>query len=568
MLDKLSLNAKFLILSISMAMITVLVCSYSYYGLTTINKAQHQVTDVAVPNALTINSMALHYRNIRLHLRTLGLAGIDKNGRDEAAKLTVQDIELYERDNNKYKNTPFVEGEEVLYKELDEHWQTFKKIGERALILNQSGKEEDKAALMQIFLKDCPESAEKYNASLQKLQEFHQKNLKFFTINSNQLTGNFIRNIILISVLGIFLGIVITALFALNASKLSKKINEIAYSLRESSDRVSTVAGEISNSSEGLSQATTEQAASLQETSSSIEEINSMISANTQSAVVSAKESQQSLMNAEKGKRVVEDMIEAVNKINQSNNQIMEQINASNNEIGDIVKLIGEIGNKTKVINDIVFQTKLLSFNASVEAARAGENGKGFAVVAEEVGNLAAMSGAAAVEISSLLDRSIQQVETIVRNSKDKVGKLVAEGKASVDTGARVANECGVVLDEIVRSAANVSSSLSEISTASQEQAQGVQEVTKAVAQLDQVTQENSNTAAESAKAAGVLTEQSSMLSELVEDLVSAIEGNKRAEVKAVKSIVKEVKPQPVAKVEKKVTQLFPHANDSRFSDV
>ena len=568
MLDKLSLNAKFLILSISMAMITVLVCGYSYYGLTSINTAQHQVTDVAVPNTLLINSMALHYRNIRIHLRTLGLAGIDKNARDEAAKLTMKDIEMYEKDNTQYRNTPFIEGEEALYKDLEEHWQAFKKIGGKALALNQSGKDEDKEALMQIFLKDCPILADNYNGALAKLQEFHQKNFKSFTTSSNELTNSIIHNIILISVIGILLGVIITALFAMNASKLSKKINEIAYSLRESSDRVSTVAGEISNSSDGLSQATTEQAASLQETSSSIEEINSMISANTQSAVVSAKESQQSLMNAEKGKRVVEDMIEAVNKINQSNNQIMEQINASNNEIGDIVKLIGEIGNKTKVINDIVFQTKLLSFNASVEAARAGENGKGFAVVAEEVGNLAAMSGAAAVEISSLLDRSIQQVETIVRNSKDKVGKLVAEGKASVDTGARVANECGVVLDEIVRSAANVSSSLSEISTASQEQAQGVQEVTKAVAQLDQVTQENSNTAAESAKAAGVLTEQSSMLSELVEDLVSAIEGNKRAEVKAVKSIVKEVKPQPVAKVEKKVTQLFPHANDSRFSDV
>lgn len=568
MLDKLSLNAKFLILSISMAMITVLVCGYSYYGLTSINTAQHQVTDVAVPNTLLINSMALHYRNIRIHLRTLGLAGLDKNAKDEAAKLTIKDIEMYEKDNTQYKNTPFIEGEEALYKDLEENWLAFKKVGEKALALNQSGKDEDKEALMQIFLKDCPILSDNYNASLTKLQEFHERNFKAFTFKSNALTDSIIRNIIMISVIGILLGVVITTLFAMNASKLSKKINEIAYSLRESSDRVSTVAGEISNSSEGLSQATTEQAASLQETSSSIEEINSMISANTQSAVISAKESQQSLMNAEKGKRVVEDMIEAVNKINQSNNQIMEQINTSNNEIGDIVKLIGEIGNKTKVINDIVFQTKLLSFNASVEAARAGENGKGFAVVAEEVGNLAAMSGAAAVEISSLLDRSIQQVETIVRNSKDKVGKLVAEGKASVDTGARVANECGVVLDEIVKSAANVSSSLSEISTASQEQAQGVQEVTKAVAQLDQVTQENSNTAAESAKAAGVLTEQSSMLSELVEDLVSAIEGNKRAEVKAVKSIVKEVRPQPVAKVEKKVTQLFPHANDSRFSDV
>ena len=72
--------------------------------------------------------------------------------------------------------------------------------------------------------------------------------------------------------------------------------------------------------------------------------------------------------------------------------------------------LISEIGNKTKVINDIVFQTKLLSFNASVEAARAGEHGKGFSVVAEEVGNLAHMSGNSAKEITQLLESSINRV--------------------------------------------------------------------------------------------------------------------------------------------------------------
>jgi methyl-accepting chemotaxis protein len=89
-------------------------------------------------------------------------------------------------------------------------------------------------------------------------------------------------------------------------------------------------------------------------------------------------------------------------------------MNKSNDEISSIVKVIAEIGDKTKVINDIVFQTKLLSFNASVEAARAGEQGKGFAVVAEEVGNLATMSGKAAEEISSMLGDSMGKVELIV----------------------------------------------------------------------------------------------------------------------------------------------------------
>ncbi len=525
MLDKLSLNAKFLILSISMALITILISTYAYDRFQKVSESNDQVTEVALPNLMLINSLALQYRDIRIHLRTLGLPGLDKKQAEEAINETLQDIESYEKNRKIYKETPSLPGEEELFNELDKNWIEFKAIGIKALELYKSNKPEDYNALVAIFLKDCPEAAAKYNKSLDALLLFHKNSFNKFKTASNNLTKSTNHNIILITIMGLLFSIIITVLFAFNAVKLSKKINEIAYSLKSSSDEVSIVANQISHSSEGLSQASVEQAASLQETSSSIEEISAMISSNTQSAVVSAKESEQSLFHAERGKKVVEEMIGAISKINTSNNHIMDQINTSNQEIEEIIKLISEIGSKTKVINDIVFQTKLLSFNASVEAARAGENGKGFAVVAEEVGNLAAMSGSASIEISSMLEKSIQRVESIIQNSKEKIGRLVVEGKMNVDNGTRVAHECGVVLDGIVKSVATVSNSLAEISTASQEQSQGVREVTKAVSQLDQVTQENSNTAAESAKAAGVLTQQSDTLAKLVANLVNTIEG-------------------------------------------
>ncbi|MBC7429616.1 MAG: hypothetical protein H7336_13445, partial [Bacteriovorax sp.] len=235
--------------------------------------------------------------------------------------------------------------------------------------------------------------------------------------------------------------------------------------------------------------------------------------------------SEQSLITAERGKVVVDHMIKAIGDINTSNIGIMNQINETNSEIENIVKIINEIGTKTKVINDIVFQTKLLSFNASVEAARAGEQGKGFAVVAEEVGNLAAMSGAAALEITNMLDGSIKAVEGIVRGSKEKIGKLILDGKEKVETGTRIAYECEEVLNEIVSSVASVSKMITEISTASQEQAQGVHEITKAIAQLDQVTQQNSANSMESAVAAGTLSNQAELLNSLVQKLVQTVEG-------------------------------------------
>lgn len=309
----------------------------------------------------------------------------------------------------------------------------------------------------------------------------------------------------------------------INIRSAAKNMNIILASLTDSSENVYKQSSNLSRLAEELSQATTEQAASLQETSSSIEEINSMINANTENAKQSSSVSEESLGTAERGKVVVDHMLNAIEDINTSNIGIIDQINETNKEIENIVKIINEIGTKTKVINDIVFQTKLLSFNASVEAARAGEQGKGFAVVAEEVGNLAAMSGAAALEITNMLEVSVKTVEAIVRDSKEKIGKLIINGKEKVETGTRVAHECEEVLNEIVSSVASVSKMVLEISSASQEQAQGVQEITKAIAQLDQVTQQNSSNSAESANVAGTLSTQSEELSSLVQSMARAI---------------------------------------------
>lgn len=339
--------------------------------------------------------------------------------------------------------------------------------------------------------------------------------------STNNMTSP--RNILIGAIIiGGLLGIAIAVAMI---KKPIDNLNRIARGLHQSGDKVSSTAIQIATASEQLSQASTEQASSLQETSSSIEEISSMINTNTENAKHSAMTSEQSLVTAERGKVAVDHMIEAIGEINVSNEGIIIQINETNKEIENIVKIINEIGAKTKVINDIVFQTKLLSFNASVEAARAGEQGKGFSVVAEEIGNLAAMSGNAAHDITKMLNESIRTVEEIVNNSKEKIGALVLTGKDKVETGTQVARECEEVLNEIVKSVASASKMVSEISTASQEQAQGVHEITKAVAQLDQVTQQNSSSANESANAAESLTAQAEELNSLVQSLVQTING-------------------------------------------
>lgn len=309
------------------------------------------------------------------------------------------------------------------------------------------------------------------------------------------------------------------------ASSLAKKLTKVSISLHEASLQVHSASGQIASSSEELSQAATEQASSLEQTAASLAEINNMISKSADSSKLTSSSSSHSQTKAQEGRAAVEQMINSMTEISQSNEAIMGQVNQSNQRMADIVKVIQEIGDKTKVINDIVFQTKLLSFNASVEAARAGEHGKGFAVVAEEVGNLAQMSGNAAREISNMLTGSISKVEGIVQDTKTKVESLVTLSKQKVESGVSVARGCADVLGEIVENVSKVSELAHEISKASQEQAVGVAEINKAMTQMDSVTQQNAASSEQTASAAEQLSAQAENLKGAVEDLVITIDG-------------------------------------------
>lgn len=305
-----------------------------------------------------------------------------------------------------------------------------------------------------------------------------------------------------------------------------RELRSIASSLSSSGEELTAASGKISSTSQALSSASNEQAASLGQTAASLEEISAMIAKASSNATSTASSASESQKKAESGKASMDQMMVSMEEIRLSNDAIMNQINQSNQQISEIVTVIQEIGNKTKVINDIVFQTKLLSFNASVEAARAGEHGKGFAVVAEEVGNLAQMSGNAAKEISDMLQESISKVESIVQDTKVKVEGLIGDGKHKVEMGVGVARQCATMLNEIVEDVNKVTGLAQEISNASQEQSIGVGEINKAMSQLDSVTQQNAATSVEAAEASEQLSTQANSLKTAVLELVRVIEGH------------------------------------------
>ena len=176
----------------------------------------------------------------------------------------------------------------------------------------------------------------------------------------------------------------------------SKKIVDLVAIVNEYSKGVSQSIQGLSSSNSELTQAVNEQAASVEQTSSSVEEISAMVQNNV-------SETQNSQVISKTVNEQMNDLKVA-----------MKEIEESNVHIEELSEVIGEIASKTKIIDDIVFQTKLLSFNASVEAERAGEHGRGFAVVAQEVGNLAQMSGKAALEISQIVKKVLKSHQKLL----------------------------------------------------------------------------------------------------------------------------------------------------------
>lgn len=327
---------------------------------------------------------------------------------------------------------------------------------------------------------------------------------------------------ILFGFIPIFIAVGVAFLLIKGPLKSLEKLAEVLSSI---STNVAQTSDQMKSNSQSLSQSNVEQTASLQQTAASLEEVGAMIRKTSDYAENTSQNSTVSKEKAEAGNAIVLKMIDSMKAINESNEVIRDEIDHSNQEFAEIVKLIHDIGNKTKIINEIVFQTKLLSFNASVEAARAGEHGKGFSVVAEEVGNLAKVSGEAATEISTMLNESVHTVERIVEETKVKVDKLLLEGKNKVDYGSEVAKSCGNILNEIVSNVASTSEMAREISSASSEQSQGIGEISKAMGQLDIVTQDNAHTSEELSNVAQSLDSDAQKLEKVVADLLKMVNG-------------------------------------------
>ncbi|MES2104499.1 MAG: methyl-accepting chemotaxis protein [Pseudomonadota bacterium] len=399
--------------------------------------------------------------------------------------------------------------EKALYKEIVELRVKYQAGKDAVMNARKSG---DAAAAERAYNEGFVPASKNYESKVMDLLSLQRKSIDQTAAAIDQANDHSTRLMILLSVLLIAIGVVAAVIIsrsitrplkdAIHAAGMvaagdlttvidtssSDEIGELMQALHAMNEALRNIvsqvksgtyaiagaAGEISTGNLDLSARTEQQASSLEETAASMEELTSTVKQNAENAGQANQLAMTASDVAVKGGRVVSQVVDTMGSINESARKIVDIIS---------------------VIDGIAFQTNILALNAAVEAARAGEQGRGFAVVASEVRSLAHRSADAAKEIKILIGDSVEKVSV----------------------GAKLVDQAGTTMDEIVASVKRVTDIMGEITAATKEQSAGIEQVNLAITDMDNTTQQNAALVEQAAAAAQSMQDQAATLANVVD---------------------------------------------------
>ncbi|MFZ9000280.1 MAG: methyl-accepting chemotaxis protein [Bacteriovoracaceae bacterium] len=316
----------------------------------------------------------------------------------------------------------------------------------------------------------------------------------FIAVKSLQYTIVFalLSLILFMSFIGVYL-----------SNSISSPVLNISKFVESETEKLNEISVQINDSSSELAKTSEEQATAIKQTITNILQFSDMLS-NT------SKQLEKGLELVQAGEATATIGIDSIKKMLES----MNDIQVSNKRLQSIVKAISRVQKETLVIDEIVSETRLLSFNASIEAARAGEHGKGFSLIAEEVGKLAKISGNASFEIKKILNDSTKEV-----------GDVVKKTKSSVDDGRLISKECENVFLETTEYLKKIVESVKHINSVAKDQELGIKQTSDYMYKMNNIIDFNRKNAENLKNQADNLNVNQKKLLDIINNLKSVIEG-------------------------------------------